>query len=274
MKDPAYTQDRLLKRIKSLVEEDERIRGLWVVGSIATGKADRYSDLDVYILIEKEKYEEVFAERASFAERMGKVLSFFEVEWPSCQLYGVILESCVEVDLCYCTPEQVETFGPYRVVGDKEGDLEGFLAERNVGFKTDVKKRLIQHLDFAAYNLLHAINMLGRGEYWSSIRQLEMLRKRIIGLIGLRTQSDVGEEYRRLEALIDQVANEALQRTLCEYTSESIAEAIQTATALFMHEAEEICGMQGLPFPTERFERLLGYLGEIRSETEGASISV
>jgi len=266
----AEKQEALLKKIISLVEEDNRIRGLWAVGSMATGKADKYSDLDLYILIEQENYEQVFGERSSFAEKMGKVLSTFEVEWPNCQLYGVILENCVEVDLCYCKPEQVEIFGTYKILFDRRGDLSDLLSKHTVGFETDVKKRLTEHLDFAAYNILHAANMLGRGEYWSSIRQLEILRKRIVSLIGLRTRTDVDEEYRRLEHLVSEEENEALQKTLCDYDFKSLKESIQAATNLFVHEAKELCREQGLSFPAERYERLLEYLNEIYTEKEGS----
>jgi len=263
MENTAERQERLLEKIISIVKDDNRIRGLWAVGSMATAKADKYSDLDLYILVEKENYEQVFNERSSFAEKIGKVLSSFEVEWRNCHLYGVILENCIEVDLCYCKPEQVEIFGTSKILFDRKGDLRELLSKHTVGFETDIKKRLVEQLDLAAYNLLHAINMLGRSEYWSSIRQLEMLRKRIVSLVGLRTRTDVDEEYRRLESLVSVEENAAFQKTLCSYNSKSIKEAIQAATALFVQEAKEICTDQGLPFPAERYERLLEYLTEI-----------
>jgi len=276
MKDAGSIQENLLQKIKSLVEQDDRIRGLWAVGSLATGKVDKYSDLDLYILVDKDNYDQVFSERSAFAERIGRVLSSFEVEWPNCQLFGVILEeNCVEVDLCYCKPEQLEIFGPYKVIVDKKGDLQELLSKHTVRFETDVKKRLGEHLDFAAYNLLHAVNMLGRGEYWSSIRQIEMLRKRIISLIGLRTHTDVEEEYRRLESLITEEVNTTLQNTLCSYNCESITKAIQAAASLFVQEASALCKSQGLPFPSERYERLLAYLDEVydaqKSESKKAA---
>ncbi len=263
MKDGACVQEKLLEKIVSTVREDDRISGLWVVGSMATGNVDRYSDLDAYLLVDEENYDQIFSERSFFAEKIGDVLCSFEVEWPNCQLYGVILENFIEVDLCYCKPEQIEIFGPHKILVDKKGNLDELLSKHIVEFKTDIKKKLTEHLDFAAYNLLHAINMLGRGEYWSSIRQIETLRKRIISLVGLRTNTDVEEEYRRLELLIEKETNEALQETLCSYEFESIAKAIQNAAFLFMHEARKTCNRQHFSFPSKRFERLIEYLDEI-----------
>lgn len=204
--------DSALQKIVSLAKEDKRVKGLWTVGSVATGKTDQYSDLDLYVLVEKQFYSQVFEERVSFAEKLGEVLSSFEVEWPNCQLYGVILESCLEVDICYYMPEQIEIFGPFRVLYDRDGDLTELLSKRAVGFNADVIKELKEHLDFPAYNILHSINMLGRGELWSSIRQVEIIRRRIVSLIGLRTHTDVAEEYRRLESISSESENLGLQR--------------------------------------------------------------
>jgi hypothetical protein len=192
------------------------------------------------------------------------VLSTFEVEWPNCQLYGIILDNCVEVDLCYCKPENLEIFGPYKIEVDRKGNLHELLSKHTVSYETDVKKHLKEHMDFAAYNLLHAINMLGRGEYWSSIRQIEMLRKRVIGLMGLRTKTDVEEEYRKLESLVNEELNQRLQKTLCDYSAESIVRAVHATAVLFKEEAENLCKKEGVPFPSDTFERLLEYLAEIR----------
>jgi len=152
--------DSALQRIVSLVKEDKRIKGMWAVGSVATGKADEYSDLDLYVLVEKQDYPQVFEERASFAGRLGEILSSFEVEWSNCQLYGVILENCLEVDICYCKPEQVEIFGPFRILYDRDGDLDQLLSKRVIHYDVDVRKELKENLDLAAYNALHSINML------------------------------------------------------------------------------------------------------------------
>lgn len=267
----AIEQERMLQKIRLLVEEDKRFRGAWTVGSLATGKADKYSDLDLYLLVEKEYYDQVYSERSSFIQKIGKLLSTFEVEWPNCQLYGAILDNCIEVDLCYCKPEQLDIFGPYKIITDNKGGLQELLAKHTVRYETDVKKRLVEQVDFAAYNLLHAVNMLGRGEYWSSIRQIETLRKRIISLIGLRTNTDVDEEYRRLEILVNRETNESLQKTLCTYDFESIANAIQAATTLFMQQGQGLCKAQDMPFPSERFLRLSEYFDKIRSEKETKS---
>jgi len=266
VKSSASTQEIILQKVKSLIEDDPRLIGMWTVGSMATGKADKYSDLDLYLLVEKDNYDQVYSERTSFAEKIGKVLSTFEVEWPNCQLYGVILDNCIEVDLCYCKPEQLEIFGPYKIVVDKRGNLQELLSKHTISYETDVKKHLTEHLDFAAYDLLHAVNMLGRGEYWSSIRQIELLRKRIISIVGLRTKTDVEEEYRKLESLVNNEVNRSLQKTLCKYNFESIAEAIHTAAVIFMQEAQGLCQSEGMSFPSKRFERLLRYLSEVRSE--------
>jgi predicted nucleotidyltransferase len=257
-----YVIDNALQKIVSMVKEDKRIKGLWAVGSVATGKTDEYSDLDLYMLVEKQDYPQVFEERASFARKLGEVLSSFEVEWPNCQLYGVILENCLEVDLCYCKLEQVEIFGPFRILYDRDGDLDQLLSKRLSHCEVDVRKELNENLDLAAYNALHAINMLRRGELWSSIRQVETLRKRIVTLIGLRTHTDVAEEYRRLESIAGETEKLYLQKTLCGYDSKLLKHSIEAAIILFMNKARALCQEQNMTFPASRFDKLLQHLAE------------
>jgi hypothetical protein len=78
----------------------------------------------------------------------------------------------------------------------------------------------------------------------------------------------VEEEYRKLELLLSEEMNRALQETLCSYDFGNIAKAIRAVTVLFMQEAKEPCKSQNLSFPSGKFERLLEYLEKIRSERE------
>jgi hypothetical protein len=129
----------------------------------------------------------------------------------------------------------------------------------------------VEQLDFAAYNLLHAINMFGRGEYWSSICQIETMRKRFVRLIGLEIRSDVDEEHRRLESLLSKESSASLEETLCKNDPAEIYKAIRTISVLFVNKARELCIANSLAFPFERFDLLLAHLERIRSEKKIAS---
>jgi hypothetical protein len=92
---------------------------------------------------------------------------------------------------------------------------------------------------------------------------VEILRKRIVGLIGLRTRTDVSEEYRRLESIASENENLDLQKTLCKYNVKDLREAVRAVIVLFMSEARMVCCEQNFPFPARRFDRLLEHLAEV-----------
>jgi|Deesub1362B_J571_1020462.scaffolds.fasta_scaffold00004_112 predicted nucleotidyltransferase len=82
---------------------------------MTTGEGDRFSDIDIYILVNDEDFDELYNEKQIFAGELGNTLFTFEMEWPNCMMYGVILENFLEVDLCYCVEGQIEILVPTRL---------------------------------------------------------------------------------------------------------------------------------------------------------------
>lgn len=75
---------KMLFKCVQLLKADDRVEGAYVVGSMADGTFDDFSDIDLYVVVKDEVYIEFYKERFIFAERIGDVLSTFEVEWPTC----------------------------------------------------------------------------------------------------------------------------------------------------------------------------------------------
>ncbi len=252
-------QRKMLSRCVSLLQADPRVEGAYVVGSMADETEDEYSDVDIYLVVKEKHYAEVYGERLKFAESIGDVLSTFEVEWPNCQMLGVIYRNCVEMDLCYTRLRQAEVFSDrYKVILDKYGRIQEALIRRE--YPKNPAAELKKQTEFALYNLLHAVNMFHRGEYWSSISQIETLRKRTVSLIELLLNKEIGEEYRNLESLFPQKIEKRLRRTLCLYRKDDIKKSIQLLTQLFCEIGEELAIKLGVEFPSEKFSHLLLHL--------------
>jgi len=250
---------KMLSKCISLLQADHRVEGAYVVGSMADETADEYSDIDLYVVADEKYYAEVYGERFKFAQRIGEVLSTFEVEWPNCQMLGVIYKNYVEIDICYTKPGQAEVFNErYRVILDKSGLLQKALVIKK--YPTDPKTELKSQTEFALYNLLHAINMLHRGEYWSSIRQIETLRKRTVTLAELLLNKEIGEEYRRLEALLPPKTEKKLRRSLCLYKKNDVKKSIEVLTQLFCEIGDALATRLGVEFPSEKFSHMLQHL--------------
>ncbi len=70
----------LLERAVTRFQDDVRVVGLVVGGSLAHGQADFYSDVDFYIVVLDEAFDEIFVERDATVEAVGSPLFGFDID--------------------------------------------------------------------------------------------------------------------------------------------------------------------------------------------------
>ena len=58
--DPRYGP--LYERVRSVLDADERVKDVVIAGSVAAGNADRWSDLDLQVIAQPDRYDELLAE--------------------------------------------------------------------------------------------------------------------------------------------------------------------------------------------------------------------
>ena len=66
-----YLQETM-ESCRAASETDPRVVAAFVGGSLATGTADEYSDLDLYLITTDEQYDSFFAERVAFMCQLGE----------------------------------------------------------------------------------------------------------------------------------------------------------------------------------------------------------
>ena len=64
--------EKAVARFAALCRADSRIAAAFVGGSLATGTADKYSDIDLYLIVADEAYASFFAERKAFMRQLGE----------------------------------------------------------------------------------------------------------------------------------------------------------------------------------------------------------
>jgi len=72
----AHGQDRdaLLERITEVLEQNPQVLAAWLLGSLAVGTADDWSDIDLYVAIADDQYEMVVQQRLDLYRRFGHVV--------------------------------------------------------------------------------------------------------------------------------------------------------------------------------------------------------
>jgi predicted nucleotidyltransferase len=119
---------RLLQRAWKHLETDPRVAGLAVSGSIASGNADSYSDIDLDVIAHDEDFDALFADRDGAAEAIGQPLfRFIADHLPfGSFMYIVLYDGPVKVDFSYQRASQI---GPRWTLAKRLvlKDVDGFL---------------------------------------------------------------------------------------------------------------------------------------------------
>jgi predicted nucleotidyltransferase len=74
-------RDRVLEAIVRAAERDVRVRAVVVVGSLAAGSADAYSDIDLALVPESDGADSLLADRLTFPAVLGDVVLQVDSSW-------------------------------------------------------------------------------------------------------------------------------------------------------------------------------------------------
>lgn len=85
---------RLLDRVQKVAQDDQRIRGLWLSGSVARGTADAGSDLDLLLAVDDDAFDDFVATWRDWLDRITSVLLAREI--PGSKL----IFSALDEDIC------------------------------------------------------------------------------------------------------------------------------------------------------------------------------
>jgi Nucleotidyltransferase domain len=67
----------IAENILRLLHKDQRVLGVYLSGSFVAGKPDRYSDLDLYLLVRKEHRERIKQDHSTLRAKVGDLISDF-----------------------------------------------------------------------------------------------------------------------------------------------------------------------------------------------------
>ncbi len=115
-------RERTAKSVAGLLEGDDRIDAVLVVGSLASASADRWSDIDLVAVVSDD------AEHAAAADEWVRriydqlpVLHHFATAFGETYVRGFLLENLLELDLAFTPQSQLAVWGPAKVAFDRSG---------------------------------------------------------------------------------------------------------------------------------------------------------
>ena len=239
---------------------DERVTAAFLVGSYIKGKADTYSDLDLYLITTDEAYEDFIADRAAFIRLLGEPLFMEDFDLPG--IVFLIFPDGSEVEISFGRESQLSQIlnEPYKVLLDKKNITSGVISrEREVDHEEQTEK-LRRLIYWFWHELSHFITALARKQLWWAHGQLGALRLYCINLARLQNNfldQDVGEEgYFKMEKAIpvEQLSN--LKETYCPMEEGAMLEAADVIVRFFRDIATGLATIHGITYP-ERLDKVM-----------------
>ncbi len=249
-----------LKAFADKATSDVRILGTWLEGSFAKGTTDRYSDIDIHLLVAEENKETFQQELESWLSDIQSLVLFKDT-FPG-QMMTCITTAGLRVDVWLHTGDTITLERPnVHLLSAVEGCIQFKEAGRDRESK-DVSSVLKQHFDEFWRVLAILPTVLGREERIAGFMgtTFVVIPLTEVLIIGSGNQKDRGAK--NINAFLPQVLREEIEEalTLQSIDRESIAKAHLRLTAIMQRYGPDIAKQHGVVYPLALEQAVLNYI--------------
>ncbi len=251
-----------------VLQSDERILGLAVGGSLASGEADEYSDLDLVVVAESAHASDIMHSRQEIAKGLGRLLAAFSGEHVAeprlliC-LYGPPL---LHVDLKFLALDEVsERLEEPLVLWDRNGQIVESLGRGSA----EMPQPDLQWIEDRFWVWVHyGATKIARGELFEALGFLAFLRGEVLGPLALAIGEYPPFGIRKLESRLPQ-RQQAMIATVAAYDSRSCAEALLACADVYEQLRAELASPQLIRRDAAQDESLK-YLARLLDDAPGS----
>lgn len=174
-------RERTTKNVSGLLESDEHVDAVLVVGSLASKTADRWSDIDLVAVTSDDTDQTAVA--TNWVGRIYDqlpVLHHFATAFGETHVRGFLLKNLLELDLAFTPRSHLTVWGPARIVFDRSGSSAALL--HAPATSASPSPDWASEAGFAWHDVTHACAAVRRGRPWQALWYLERVRNRTLGL--------------------------------------------------------------------------------------------
>lgn len=253
-------QRRLVETATRWAEAEPRVRALVLKGSLAQGKGDELSDVDLIAVTEPGAREELWAEREATVGRLGEPLGVFrEAEWATPYMVIALYDGPLKLDLAF----EEERLAPDPWLRDGYEVLTGsvdapeLLEPPRFGAEADLRELDAHAWDYAFW--LHV--KLERDERWVAYLELAGFLHHIV-LLALNAARDEGwAAGRGVDARLPPETIAALESALPRSAEAGeLRRALLAAAELYAEAREELKAKHDTELPDELMRQVLARL--------------
>jgi hypothetical protein len=252
MTDPTEIKEEILDAFSSACVEDDRFLAAFVGGSFATGSADVFSDLDLYAIIRADAYEEFLKNHAKWMAQLGEPVFLEHFDGFGFDMFVFIFENGVQGELGIAKPDKFTHIhgGPYKVLVDKEGLLDGVSFPWQRPTEDQQVQALRKQLHWFWRDLSLFSVAMGRNQPWTAMGYLESMRQRCVNLTRMKHNFEQWTEgYERIEQVVPDEELTHFEESFSSFNAEAIAESAAILISFYRRIAPNLAERNGVDYP-------------------------
>jgi Nucleotidyltransferase domain len=223
---------QFLSDVLPRMRQDPRVAGAAVGGSIANGKLDVYSDVDLIVVVDDEAFDSVMTERLALIGSWTALVAGFTGEHVGEPRLIITLVGppLLHVDFKFVRAcDFAERTEDPAVLWDRDGTLAASLASRPAA----APPLDLQWIEDRFWIWVHyGATKLGRGELFEVIGFLGYVREAVLGPLAAHRAGAAPRGVRHLESVAPDEAR-ALRATLCGYDRDQAGRAVLACVDLY-----------------------------------------
>ncbi|MBM7442326.1 nucleotidyltransferase domain-containing protein [Streptomyces sp. HB132] len=223
---------RFLDDVLPRIQQDPRVTGVAVAGSIAGGHPDIYSDVDLVVVIDDEAFDAVMEERLTLIGQWAPLVAGFTGEHVGEPRLIITLVGppLLHVDFKFVRAfDFVERVEDLDILWDRDAVLATSLAEQ----PPTTPSPDLQWIEDRFWIWVHyGATKLGRGELFEVISFLSYLREAVLGPLATIRVGASPRGVRHLESIAPDEARD-LRTTLCGYDRHEAGRALLAGIELY-----------------------------------------
>lgn len=196
---PSHRQ--VIERIIEQVSRDTRFVAVGIGGSYLNQTMDEFSDIDLLLVVEPDRYDEVMNDRKSIADKYGRILSFFTGEHVGEPRLLVCLyaEPLMHVDLMFANIESLNGKPlSHEILWERDMRITRVVKGRKSGPEPIDPQWVEDHF----WTWIHYLTVkIGRGELFETLDGLAFIRNRVFGPLIMSKLDKQSVGVRRIEQL-------------------------------------------------------------------------
>ena len=201
-------REEIFNYIVKEFEKREEVISVIQVGSGAVGYRDKYSDLDIAVIVDDNTNDEIYDKTYNSISSKYNIFDIDNLKERKLQVF--LLDNYLEIDIGYYTLDTIYARREnFKVIFDKSNKVNDIMTnswneikEKNKGTTQEVNmKDVISFIDSELwYNVIHSVVAFKRNNKYRCYYELQEIRNYVIDLISKRNNVE-SKKYRNINEL-------------------------------------------------------------------------